>query len=293
MNAILPWFLALRPKTLTAALVPVVVASALVIAEAHEFQLYLSVCALLSAMFIQIGTNFINDAIDFKKGADDEKRIGPTRMTQSGRLSHRSVLLGGLVCFFIAALFGIPLVIAGGWVIVVIGVVSILCGYIYTGGPFPLAYVGLGDLFVILFFGLVAVMGTFFLHAHRFSLGSVVAGLQIGMLSTVLIAVNNLRDSPLDRMVNKKTLAVRFGIQFARIEIALLVFLPFILGFYWVFEGEFLAAVLPIFCFPLARNLVSQIYKTEPSPVYNKFLAQSAGVHLLFGLLLTIGLLIK
>ncbi len=293
MKAILPWILALRPKTLTAALVPVVVASALVIAEAHEFQLYLSVCALLSAMFIQIGTNFVNDAIDFKKGADDEKRIGPTRMTQSGRLSHRSVLVGGLICFLIAALFGIPLVIVGGWVIVVIGLVSILCGYIYTGGPFPLAYVGLGDLFVVVFFGLVAVMGTFFLHAHQFSVGSVVAGLQIGMLSTVLIAVNNLRDSPLDQLVNKKTLAVRFGIKFARLEIAALAFLPFVIGFYWVFEGEFLAAVLPIFCFPLARNLVSKIYKTEPSPVYNKFLAQSAGVHLLFGILLTIGLLFK
>ncbi len=210
MKFILPWILALRPKTLTAALVPVVVASALVIAEAHEFQLYLSVCALLSAMFIQIGTNFVNDAIDFKKGADDEKRIGPTRMTQSGRLSHRSVLMGGIICFFIAALFGIPLVIAGGWVIVMIGLISILCGYIYTGGPYPLAYVGLGDLFVIIFFGLVAVMGTFFLHAHSFSIGSIIAGLQVGMLSTVLIAVNNLRDSPLDKLVNKITLAVRF-----------------------------------------------------------------------------------
>ena len=171
MKWILPWLLAFRPKTLTAAIVPVIVASALVIAEAHTLQLYLSVCALLSAMFIQIGTNFVNDAIDFKKGADDEKRIGPTRMTQSGQLTHRQVLCGGFACFLIAALFGIPLVMTGGWVIVGIGLISILCGYIYTGGPFPLAYVGLGDLFVVVFFGLVAVTGTFYLHAHSVSLG--------------------------------------------------------------------------------------------------------------------------
>ena len=293
MKFILPWLLALRPKTLTAALVPVVVASALVVAESHDLQLTLSLCALFSAIFIQIGTNFVNDAIDFKKGADDEKRIGPTRMTQSGRLSHRSVLCGGFLCFFIATLLGIPLVVAGGWVIVGIGLLSLLCGYIYTGGPYPLAYVGLGDFFVIVFFGLVAVMGTFFLQVHHFSVGSVVAGLQIGMLSTVLIAVNNLRDSPLDKLVDKKTLAVRFGTKFARFEIAALVFLPFLIGIYWVFEGEFLAAVLPILCFPLARNLVKHIFNTEPSPIYNKFLAQAALIHLLFGLLLTAGLLIK
>ena len=113
------------------------------------------------------------------------------------------------------------------------------------------------------------------------------------MLSTVLIAVNNLRDSPLDQLVHKKTLAVRFGKKFARFEIAFLVFVPFFIGIYWVFEGEFLAAVLPIFCFPLAKKLVSLIFNTEPSLVYNKFLALSAAIHLLFGLLLTIGLLIK
>ena len=290
MNA---WFLALRPKTLTAAIVPVAVASALVIAQRFEFKAYLSVCALFSAVFIQIGTNLINDAIDFKKGADDERRIGPTRVSQSGMLSHRTVMLGGLVCFCVAALLGVPLVIVGGWVIVTIGVLSLLCGYIYTGGPYPLAYVGLGDLFVIVFFGIVAVGGTFFLHAKSFSIGSLVAGLQVGMLSTVLIAINNLRDSPLDKLVGKKTLAVRFGVRFARCEILFLVFAPFVLGMYWVFEGHFLAAVLPILSFPIARNLVNKILTTEPSPTYNKFLAQSAAIHLLFGVFLVIGLLVQ
>ncbi len=290
---LLAWVLALRPKTMTAAIVPVMVASALVIAQRFEFKTSLSVCALFSAIFIQIGTNLINDAIDFKKGADDEKRIGPVRVTQSGLLTHRAVMTGGLGCFAVAALLGIPLVLACGWPIVIIGVLSLLCGYIYTGGPFPLAYVGLGDLFVILFFGIIAVGGTFYLHAQTLNYGALVAGLQIGMLSTVLIAVNNLRDSPLDKLVGKKTLAVRFGIRFARFEISFLAFAPFVLGLYWVFEGHFLAAVLPILSFPIARNLVMKIFKTEPAPVYNKYLAQSAAVHLLFGTFLTIGLLIR
>ena len=287
-----PWILALRPKTLTAALVPVMVATALVSAGRFDLKIDLSFCALLSAIFIQIGTNLINDAIDFQKGADDKNRIGPKRVTQSGLLSAKKVMHGGYAAFMIAALFGLPLIIAGGWPIVLIGVFSLVCGYIYTGGPFPLAYLGLGDFFVILFFGVVAVCGTFYLQTQTFSSGALVAGLQIGMLSTVLIAINNLRDAPLDKLVNKKTLAVRFGNRFARYEIAILAFLPFILGIYWVFEGHFLAAVLPIFGFPIVRNLVTKIFNTEPSEIYNQYLAQAALVHLVFGILLTLGLVI-
>ncbi len=291
--ALSSWFMALRPKTLTAAFVPVMVASALVVAQRFDFKLYLTICALLSAMFIQIGTNLINDAIDFKKGADDQNRIGPKRVTQSGLLTPKQVIYGGYTAFLVAAILGVPLVVAGGWVIVAIGVLSLLCGYIYTGGPYPLAYLGLGDFFVILFFGIIAVGGTFFLHAQNYSFGALIAGLQIGMLSTVLIAINNLRDAPLDKLVGKKTLAVRFGIRFARSEILFLIFAPFVLGMYWVFEGHILASVLPILCFPLARDLSVKILKTEPSPIYNQFLARSAAIHALFGLLLSIGLLIK
>lgn len=287
------WILALRPKTLTASLVPVAVATALVFGGRYDFKIYLSVCALFSAICIQVGTNLINDAIDFKKGADDQNRIGPKRMTQTGRLSSQRVMLGGYIAFLFAALFGVPLIIAGGWVIVGIGLLSLLCGYIYTGGPFPLAYIGLGDLFVILFFGIVAVSGTFFLHTAGFSLSANIAGLQIGMLSTVLIAINNLRDAPLDKLVGKKTLAVRFGPKFARIEISILIFAPFAFGMYWVFEGHFLAAVLPMLTFPIARNLVGKIFITEPSLIYNQYLARAALIHLLFGALLTLGLAIK
>lgn len=280
--------MALRPKTLSAAVVPIVVATALVKAEGHEILWWVSVCALLSAVFIQIGTNLVNDAIDFKKGADTEERIGPQRVTQSGLLKPQTVLTGGFVCFGIALLLGIPLVIQGGWPIVGIGLVSLFLGYAYTGGPFPLAYKGLGDLFVILFFGLIAVGGTYYLHTGGVSASSLIAGLQVGCLATVLIAVNNLRDAPQDAKAGKKTLAVRFGIRFARIEILALVLLPLLLGIYWYRYGFWNAAILPLLCIPIARRLIMGVFMHPPSPIYNRFLAMAALLQMGFGVLLAV-----
>ena len=148
------WILAFRPKTLTAALVPVGVGTALPLGLGLGSKPGLAVLALISALFIQIGTNLVNDASDFKKGADTAERIGPKRVTQSGLLSPRTVLAGGLFCFLLAILFGIPLVLSGGWPLVWIGLFSVFAGYAYTAGPFPLAYLGLGDFFVLVFFGL-------------------------------------------------------------------------------------------------------------------------------------------
>lgn len=284
------WFLALRPKTLTAAIVPVVVATALVKAQGVPVLWWVSICAVLSAAFIQIGTNFINDALDFKKGADTGTRTGPQRATQSGWLTHKQVMNGGFFCFGIAFLLGVPLVVQGGWPIVLIGLVSLALGYGYTGGPFPLAYVGLGDLFVILFFGLIAVMGTFFLHAGHVTPAAAIAGLQVGCLAAVLIAVNNLRDSPQDALVGKKTLAVRLGLDFARIEIFVLVVLPFVLGLYWLSHGFTYAAFLPIVTVPFARRILSGVFTNQPGPIYNRFLAMSAGLQISFGVLLAIAL---
>lgn len=285
-----PWMMALRPKTLTAAVVPVLVATALVKSERHAVLWWVSICALLSASFIQIGTNLVNDAIDFKKGADTEKRIGPQRVTQSGLLTSGQVMMGAVSCFLAALVLGVPLVVQGGWPIVVIGLVSLAMGYAYTGGPFPLAYKGLGDLFVILFFGLVAVGGTYYLHTSTFSMSALVAGLQVGLLSTVLIAINNLRDAPQDALVNKKTLAVRFGVAFARAEIAALVLATFVLGGYWLSIGNLNAAVLPLLLVPLARRLVFGVYRHDPSPVFNQFLASAAKLQLFFGVVLSVAL---
>ena len=186
--------LASRPKTLPAAIVPVVAATALVHAEGFEAHMGLSLCAMFGAIFIQIATNFLNDAIDFSKGADTETRLGPQRVTQSGLMTGKQVMVAGALCLFVAAGFGVPLVLTAGWPILLIGLVSLYFAYGYTGGPFPLAYRGLGDLFVILFFGLVAVGGVYFIQTEVLRWSALVLGIQVGCLSTVLIAINNIRD---------------------------------------------------------------------------------------------------
>jgi len=224
-NPATAWLLAARPKTLAAAIVPVLVAFSLArFAHWPSF-----VFALLGALFIQIGTNFVNDALDFRKGADTHERLGPLRVTQAGLLSDRAVLRGAVVCFALAAVCGVPLIARGGWPIVVIGVTSIAAAYAYTGGPYPLAYHGLGELFVMIFFGIVAVGGTYWLQRLRIDRDALFAGIACGALAIVLLAINNLRDLPHDRASNKRTLAARFGSRFARVEIVIAALLPFAL----------------------------------------------------------------
>lgn len=282
-----------RPKTLAAAVVPIMVASALVRAEGREVTAWVSICALLSAVFIQIGTNFINDAIDFWKGADKDTRLGDARACQSGWFTPRSVLWMGLGFFVLAMLLGLPLVFEGGWPIFWIGVISLLMGYAYTGGPYPLAYVGLGDLFVIVFFGLVAVGGVYFLQTKMYSWGAFVSGLQVGLLATVLIAINNLRDLEQDREVNKRTLAVRLGPKLGRLEVLLLILLAFTLNLYWLGQGAWLAFLLPLFALPPAVKVVFVLLNSTASREYNRLLARAAFVHMLFGVLLSIGFVLR
>lgn len=281
--------LAFRPKTLTAALVPCVAGTALVKAIGLSWDGWVLFYALAASFLIQIGTNLVNDAVDFKKGADTEKRIGPQRITQAGILTANQVMALGSLCFLLAVLCGVPLVLKGGWVIVAIGIASVLMGYSYTAGPFPLAYLGLGDLFVILFFGLLAVTGVVFLNTGEWLQEAFILGLQIGLHATVLIAINNLRDHSGDALVSKKTLAVRFGVKFSRWEIATLCFAPFVLNLYWWFEGYKIPAMISMLALPLAVKITKNIFATEPSSVYNKFLGQAAGLHLVFGLLLALG----
>lgn len=293
LTSIFSWILAVRFKTLTASLVPIALATALVAKEGLLFNFEISVLALLSCLFIQIGTNLMNDALDFHKGADTEERLGPQRVTQSGLLSPRQVMAGGVVCFILAAILGIPLVLKGGWVIVVIGVLSLICGYIYTGGPYPLAYRGLGDIFVILFFGLVAVGGLYYLHTMTYSWSAVVMGLQVGFLSTVLIAINNLRDVEQDRKADKRTLAVRFGRSFVQAEVTLLLLGTYVLQIFWWFQGYHWATALPILSLVLVWPLWRGIMTVKPGSIYNQFLARAAGVQVIFGLLFCIGMLVN
>jgi 1,4-dihydroxy-2-naphthoate octaprenyltransferase len=286
-------WLTARPKTLSAAVIPVLVGTALVSGLGGHPQIWIAGFALLSAIMIQIGTNYVNDAIDFWKGADTDTRLGDARAAQSGWFSPRAVMGMGIFCFAVAMAFGVPLVWEGGYPILVIGVFSLLMGYSYTGGPFPLAYLGLGDLFVILFFGLIAVGGVFFLQTKFYALPALVAGLQIGLLATVLIAINNLRDLDQDREVGKRTMAVRLGPKNARIEVLILIGLAFALNFFWLGQGFTYAFALPMACFPLALRLVRQVLMTQASRQYNQLLAQAALVHMLFGVLLSVGFILK
>lgn len=283
------WFLAARPKTLSASVVPIVATTGLVAGLGYEIHWWIVVCALLSSFCIQIGTNFVNDAMDFKKGADTETRLGPMRVTQQGHFTFKQVMFFATAFFILAAVFGLPLALHGGLPIIVIGFFSILMGYAYTSGPWPLAYHGLGDLFVILFFGLIAVGGLFYLLTGQYTLEAFIVGLQIGFLSTVLIAINNLRDIHQDKLVHKKTLAVRFGVLGARIWIGFLILSPFFAGYYWLSIHRFWVYIVPLVCFPLGLSIAKKIFRTEPSPVYNRYLALSSVYSLIFSILLAIG----
>jgi 1,4-dihydroxy-2-naphthoate polyprenyltransferase len=286
-----PWILAARPRTLGAAIVPVAAGCALAF-SAGGFDPVASVLALACAILIQIATNYFNDAIDHVKGADTASRLGPVRATSAGLLSPRSMMIGGAVCLVIATLLAIPLVLHGGWPILALGIVSLVLAYAYTGGPFPLAYLGLGEIFVVLFFGIFAVAGTFFLNTLEVSWAPVLAGLQIGLHSSVLLAVNNLRDLETDRAANKRTLAVRFGLSFARRENAALVAAPFILGILWLPLGYLWAFLLPVMTLPLAWWLARACLEARPARETNQLLAQAAALHASFGLLLALAFLL-
>ncbi len=283
--------MAIRLKTLSASVAPVMVATALVVANAERVLWWVTGFSLLGALFIQMATNFFNDAIDFEKGADTQERVGPIRVTASGKMSSKLVVLWGGILLFLAMACGVPLVLHGGWPIVVIGVISLFLTYSYTGGPLPLAYLGLGDIFVVLFFGLIAVMGTYYLHTFQiFSMDAFIAGLQVGFLSTVLIAINNFRDIEQDRKAQKKTLAVRWGAGFVRLEILFLVVGTFFLNFYWVWKGWWMVAALPLILTSTAWMLVRDIFNEPPSEKYNSFLARSAKLQMLYCFQLTLGL---
>ena len=285
--------LASRPKTLSASVVPIIATVGLVQTLSVPILWWIVVCALVSSFCIQIGTNFVNDAMDFKKGADTAERIGPVRITHQGNMTGRQVMMIATLFFVIAILFGVPLVMQGGWPIVMIGLVSVAMGYAYTSGPVPLAYYGLGDLFVILFFGLVAVGGLFYLLTGVYSTEAFVLGLQIGFLSTILIAINNLRDRETDIKANKRTLAVILGQSKAKLWIYFLVISPYLVGYYWLLTQRFWLYILPVLSLPLGLSLIKKIIRTEPSQEYNKFLALAAAYTVIFAFGIYLGSLAR
>jgi len=211
------WILAIRPKTLPAAIAPVAIGTAMAFGDGL-FHLPSALMALSAALCIQIGTNLANDYFDFKKGADTADRKGPTRVTQAGLIKPQVVLAAAIIFFALAALSSIYLVHRAGVWILLVAVTSIISGIFYTAGPRPLGYLGLGDIFVLVFFGPVAVGGTYFTQGLEINWAVIVAGLAPGFLSMAILAVNNLRDIDTDRRAGKLTLAVRFGRSFAMSE---------------------------------------------------------------------------
>ncbi|MFN4175129.1 MAG: 1,4-dihydroxy-2-naphthoate octaprenyltransferase, partial [Parachlamydiaceae bacterium] len=222
-------------------------------------------------------------------GADNKNRIGPIRMVQAGLLTTKQIYQLGLLLFATSLVTAIPFIEAGGPPFLILLIVSIFFGYCYTGGPLPLAYRGLGEVFVFLFFGVVATVSAIYLQIHSIPFMGFVAGAIVGFHSVVMIAINNLRDRETDKLANKRTLAVRFGESFAKTEIIFCILAPFILTLLWINQGNYLAAFLPYLSLPLALHLTKNIYMTPPSPIYNSFLAQGGLLHILFSTLMVIG----
>ena len=239
-------------------------------------------------MLIQIATNFINDALDFKKGADTSERLGPIRVTQAGLLSAESVMSAAWVCLVLAALCGIPLLLRGGWPMLLIGLASIAAAYAYTGGPYPLAYHGMGELFVVLFFGFIAVGGTFYAHSLQWTQSALLAGFAAGSLATVLLVINNLRDIESDRRSNKRTLAVRFGEGFARTEVVFFTLAPFVAvaGIAWI-RGHW-GLLLTLAALPFAVLVVVQVFRSHGARL-NRALAFAGALQWTFGILFVAG----
>ncbi len=290
MHPVKIWLLAARPKTLAAGLTPVLIGTAMA-ASAHAFHLPSAAAAALGALLIQIGTNFANDYFDFVKGTDTEERVGPTRATQAGLVSPRVMLVATVLVFALSFLPGAYLIYRGGWPFLAIGIVSVICGVLYTGGPWPLGYLGLGDLFVLVFFGPVAVAGTYYVQALALTPDVLIAGFIPGLFSTAILTVNNLRDADTDVRTGKKTLAVRFGKTFARWEYVFCLVVPgIVLPLYLcVHTGGHWFALSALATMALAVPLIKHVFYSNDGVVLNDTLAGTGKLLLLFSIFFSIG----
>jgi 1,4-dihydroxy-2-naphthoate octaprenyltransferase len=285
------WMAAARPKTLPAALSPVMVGCALAAREG-SFNWIPACCCAFFALLIQIATNFANDYFDFKKGTDNARRIGPTRAVAAGWISPPAMLAAALLCTALAILAGLALLPYGGNALLWIGAASAICAFAYTGGPFPLAYHGLGDLFVLIFFGWIAVAFTGFVQTQQHSLQAILMGTSIGCLSVNLLLINNYRDHDNDRDCGKRTTVVRFGLRYGRWQYRSCVMLSLISTLTTAFILK--NPLLPIATFPLIAGWrIADALKTATDPShFARMLKGTAGILLLHACLLSLLLLI-
>ncbi|MFZ0423395.1 MAG: 1,4-dihydroxy-2-naphthoate octaprenyltransferase [Xanthobacteraceae bacterium] len=286
------WILAARLRTLSLSMTPVAVGGALAWATERKIYWVAVVAAFIGSMLIQLGTNLHNDVRDCERGGDGPDRVGPIRVTAAGLLSASSVKRAATMCCALAALVGFYLVLIGGWPILILGLLSIVAGWAYTGGPMPIAYTPLGELFVVAFFGLGAVCGTYWLCVAGLDLAAVEAGLAIGLLAGAVLLVNNYRDARADARVGRRTLAIVAGPQITAWIYAALILLPFALL-------PLIARALPrgqvwpaLIALPLALLLIYRFVHEPRGWAFNRILSQTAQVQLLFGMLICVGLIL-
>jgi 1,4-dihydroxy-2-naphthoate octaprenyltransferase len=283
------WVQATRPKTLPAAVAPVAVGSAVAFG-AGEFVMLSAIACLACAIVLQIAVNFANDYFDHKNSIDSEERLGPVRVTQSGLIPPAEVKYAMISALFLAGLFFLYLVSVGGIVIIVIGIASILAALAYSGGPYPLASHGLGELFVFIFFGLVAVCGTYFIQAGELSWLAVIASIPPGLLITAIMVVNNLRDRETDQKAGKNTLAVILGRKGTVREYIFLLIISYLVPVLLVFADMSIVIWLPLLTLPYGLSLIREV-RNERGKALNETLAKTAKLSLLYSLLFSFGLI--
>jgi 1,4-dihydroxy-2-naphthoate octaprenyltransferase len=283
--------MAARPRTLPAAVAPVLVGTSLALGDGH-FRALAFVAALLGAIFIQVGTNLSNDYSDARRGADTEDRLGPVRVTAGGLVPPGRVLMATYVTFGLAVLCGVYLVAVAGWELIAVGAASILAGVLYTGGPRPYGYEGLGEVFVFLFFGMVAVGGSYFVQVQHLAWQAYVCAVPVGLLASAILVVNNVRDLETDRRAGKRTLAVRLGRQRTRLLYTAMVIAAFLLApLPWLLGSMTAWLLLPWCAIPLALPLVKLVRTNIDGPSLNGALAKTGALQLVFCLLFAAGIL--
>jgi 1,4-dihydroxy-2-naphthoate octaprenyltransferase len=285
------WLMAARPRTLPAAIAPVLVGTALAATE-DTFKVLTFLAALIGALFIQVGTNLSNDYSDARRGADTEDRLGPVRVTAGGLVPPRQVLIATYVAFGVAVLAGTYLIATAGWELLLVGAASILAGVLYTGGPRPYGYEGLGEVFVFLFFGVVAVAGSYFAQTEALDWEALVLAVPVGLLASAILVVNNVRDLETDRRAGKRTLAVRLGRERARALFAVMVAGAFVSApLPWILGSLSPWLLLSWLAVPLALPVVRVVRTRTDGPSLNGALARTGQLQLAFCVLLSAGLL--
>ena len=290
-NRIKVWLLASRPKTLPAAIAPIFVGTAVAV-RGDKLNIFAAFVALVCSILIQIGTNFVNDLYDYLKGTDDENRVGPKRALAEGWISPTQMKQAIYLTFGTTFILGLYLVYHAGWIILFVGIFSIISGYSYTAGSYPLAYNGLGDIFVFIFFGIVATVGTYYVQAIEFSSFALLASIPVGLLITNILVVNNYRDADEDKKKNKQTLAVKFGKSFARYQYIFSLLISYLIPIsLFLFFDVSIYIFIPLVTLPFGVKLIKEM-QTLKGESLNETLALTAKLSFLFSLLFSLGIVL-